>query len=91
MTAATIDFDDALRDPSSAFDEPKDVLSDDRLSRDQKIRLLEQWKYDAAELEVADDENMSGGEESMSRRVSLALSELVGAEAADKDAAHKQT
>ncbi|MHA6287435.1 hypothetical protein [Maricaulis sp. CAU 1757] len=71
----TLDFETALKDPASAFDKPGDVLGSS-FSDDQKRQILKQWKYDASELEVATEENMGGGEPSMSRRVSLALSKL---------------
>ena len=40
---------------------PNEVLADRNLSREEKINILEQMEYDALELQVAEEENMSGG------------------------------
>lgn len=66
----------ALADPASAFAEPRDVLADQDLSRDAKLQLLHQWERDARELAVAEEEGMTGGEESMLARVRQALLQL---------------
>ncbi|MBS0351752.1 MAG: hypothetical protein JSR33_11325 [Proteobacteria bacterium] len=51
-------FDQALLDPTSIYKQPMDVVSDDSLTRDQKIQVLHRWEYDARELQVAEEENM---------------------------------
>lgn len=66
----------ALLDPGSVYDAPKDVLADDNLNREQKIEVLRHWMYDASELSVAEEEGMVGGEESFLRQIVLALEEL---------------
>jgi hypothetical protein len=38
------------------FKEPKDVVASNELTRNQKIEILRRWKYDAQQLEVAEDE-----------------------------------
>lgn len=53
-------FDRILADPASAYAIPEDVLKDSRLTRAQKIKVLEQWAFDARELQVAEEENMRG-------------------------------
>ena len=40
---------------------PNEVLADRNLSREEKIKILEQMEYDALELQVAEEENMPGG------------------------------
>lgn len=52
------DINKALLDPTSVYRLPKDVVADDSLSRDQKIKILLRWEYDARELQVAEEENM---------------------------------
>lgn len=47
----------------AAFDRPADVLRSP-LSRDQKIRVLEDWERDLRELLVADEENMTSSTQS---------------------------
>jgi len=66
----------ALLDPALAFDQPKDVVAARDLSRDTKLKLLQQWERDARALSVAEEEGMTGGEESMLARVLRAQREL---------------
>jgi hypothetical protein len=82
-TAADLDFKKALLDPAAAFAEPADIVRSD-LSRHDKLRLLEQWEREARALAVADDEGMTGGEDSMLARVRRAIGALGGAEAVDQ-------
>jgi hypothetical protein len=79
LRRASFNLERALIDPAAAFAEPRNVLADRNLSRDTKLRLLRQWERDARELAVAEDEGMTGGEESMFGRVRRALQQL-GAE-----------
>lgn len=87
---ATIEYENALLDPSSVFETPQDVLDTGALTKDQKIEILERWKYDAAEMDVATEENMGGGEEPMSQRISLALLSLTEEHGEDDHGPHKQ-
>lgn len=57
-----VDFEEAKLNPSAAFKRPADVLAAPSLSREQKIKVLRQWEYDAREMDVAEEENMQGGE-----------------------------
>ncbi|RWU11637.1 hypothetical protein EGC76_05075 [Pseudidiomarina gelatinasegens] len=58
-----MNLDAILRDPSAAYEKPDDILNDSNLSYDEKLEVLEQWEYDALELQVATDENMPGAKE----------------------------
>ena len=51
-----IDVQQAMLDPTSVFKDPTEVVSDENLSRDQKIEILRRWEYDAHQLEVAEEE-----------------------------------
>ncbi len=51
-----IDMKMAMLDPTMVFENPKDVVANEELSRDQKIEILHRWEYDARELEVAEEE-----------------------------------
>ena len=51
-----IDVTKAMLDPTMVFKEPKDVVASNELSRIQKIEILHRWKYDAQQLEVAEEE-----------------------------------
>ena len=70
------DFDKALRDPSSAYHFPREVLADSALSYDQKHQILQQWLVDAHSLAIAEEENMAGDGPSMLSRVQRCLALL---------------
>lgn len=56
-----MNFEQVMLNPASEFAHPSDVYREQSLTRDQKIQILRQWEYDARELQVAEEENMSGG------------------------------
>lgn len=74
----TIDLNQAEEDPAAVFAAPQDVLRQAGLSREQKLRILRRWKLDALEMEVAAEENMTGGERSRLDEVTAALNALDG-------------
>ncbi len=51
-----IDVNKAMLDPTMVFKDPKDVVANVDLTRDQKIEILRRWEYDARQLEVAEEE-----------------------------------
>ncbi len=59
-----IDLRKAMLDPTAVFRGPEDVLQRDELTREQKIEILRRWKFDALELQVAEEENMGSGQPS---------------------------
>jgi hypothetical protein len=52
------DFEKALLDVSKAFATPEDICHHPDLTRQQKLKLLQQWEYDLQLLLVAAEENM---------------------------------
>ena len=58
------------------FNEPIEVLACADLDAAHKRQTLECWRQDALELQAADDEAMSGGEEPMLKRVLDAIRTL---------------
>lgn len=77
-------LDDMLRDPGEAFDSPAQVLDTSKLSREQKIEILQRWEDDARQLLRAQSEGMDGenkGAETL-KQVQDAL-ESLGAEPTD--------
>ncbi len=82
-TAAKIDLAKALLDPAGTFAQPDDIVRNRELPRSAKIRLLEEWERAARELAVAEDEGMTGGEESMLNRVRQAIAALGASEEAE--------
>ncbi len=68
------DFEKAMLSPTSVYKIPNEVVEDDTLSREQKLKILRQWEYDAHELQVAEDENMPGDQPtSMLHRIITAI------------------
>jgi len=59
-----IDLRQAMLDPTVVFHDPEEVLQQDDLTRSQKIEILRRWKFDALQLQVAEEENMGGEEPS---------------------------
>jgi hypothetical protein len=56
-------FEKTFDDPGLTFKRPAQVLQSNDLSWEQKIKILRQWEYDVRELQVAEEESMSGGPE----------------------------
>lgn len=69
-------YEHALTDPAAVFTGPEDVLTDDQLTRVQKIEILRRWAYDMDEIAVAEDEGMDGDGPPLLRGVLLALQTL---------------
>lgn len=69
-------FEQAMLDPAKCYDKPADLLNDTRLSRDEKIKVLRRWEFDARESEVAEEENMGGGQSTPLYEVLDALKQL---------------
>ena len=65
-----------IKDPGKHFAAPRDVVSDRRLSVEEKRRILDSWAVDAQLLSVAEEENMGGSDRPGLRDVKLALLEL---------------
>ena len=51
-----IDVTKAMLDPTMVFEEPKEVVASNELTRNQKIEILHRWEFDARQLEVAEEE-----------------------------------
>ena len=59
-----IDLGKAMLNPALVFLGPEDVLQRDELTCEQKIEILRRWKFDALQLQVAEEENMGSEEPS---------------------------
>ena len=70
------DFDTALKDPTLVYQQPNEVLVDQRLDNSQKIKILKRWEQDQRELDVAQEEGMTGGETSQLGVILQALESL---------------
>jgi hypothetical protein len=73
-----VDIDAFTLDPSRFYEQPSDVLADERLDQAQKRRVLESWALDAQRLSESEGENMTGRatERPFLREAKLALLEL---------------
>ena len=84
------DFERALMNPAVEFASPEEVLGHPLLSDHQKIEILQRWEYDAANVSVAVEEGMPGPEETLLRRITLALQKLAGPLDLERTGASKQ-
>ena len=78
------DYDQALLTPQKIFDLPKEVVETDSLTTEQKLKVLKRWEADANDLEVASNENMTGGESSRLGEVRRAIHDLCEREGIDE-------
>ncbi len=62
MPDTQLNLAEAKVNPSKFFKHPKDVLVHPSLSRDNKLESLRQWEVDARLMAVAEEENMTSGE-----------------------------
>lgn len=76
MTDKPLDYEEALKDPRRFFDAPGEVVTAAGLTRQQKVEILKRWEADARLLMVANDENMSGGEQPQLQDVQEAMRAL---------------
>ena len=73
-----IDLERALNDPAGLFETPDAVVHHPALTREQKIRILNNWQLDASRLEGSEGEGMMGEGAPMLHRVRMALAALTG-------------
>lgn len=69
-------YREMLKDPEQHFGRPDEVLKSRSLNEQQKMEILEAWRQDAQELQVATEENMGGGEPDLLDEVVAALARL---------------
>jgi len=69
----------ALSDPESTFIEPRFVAENKGLSRDEKIKVMLDWRQDLLELQTASEENMSRerGESNVGARLKAVTDALI--------------
>lgn len=78
----------ACINPMAVFQKPNDVLNESDLTTVEKIAILKRWEYDARELQVAEEENMTGGPDDTLDQVLKALISLNAS--SDDDSPTKQ-
>ena len=74
------DFEQVLNDPAAFYANPLAIVSDDDLSRTQRLRLLKEWAQDLMDRQVAADEGMGAetarveaAESTLLRQVNVAI------------------
>ena len=65
----TTTTDKMVAKPSTYFEEPRDVVADASLSKDQKVEALDTLEQDARQMSEAASEGMAGGERNKLREV----------------------
>ena len=78
------DYDQALLTPQKIFELPMEVVETESLTTRQKLKVLKRWEADATDLEVASNENMTGGESSRLGEVRRAIHDLCEREGIDE-------
>ena len=71
-----MDFEKIKLNPAVTFKNPQEVVSNQELSRDQKIEILQRWEQDATALEVAEEEGMPGPQPKLLQPIRDALHSL---------------
>jgi hypothetical protein len=65
--------------PATAYDKPHDIVTDEKLSHDEKTEALNTWEQDARQLMTASNEGMPGAEEGLESRGHHRLGEVLRA------------
>lgn len=68
--------DRRISNPAACFASPEELLASTEIAKEEKIAALRNWAYDAAEMCVAVEEGMRGGNGDLLRRVLIALEAL---------------
>lgn len=79
------DYDKALLTPEAIFASPMEVVETRSLTPEQKMAVLKRWERSAHDLEVADNESMSGGRSRLAE-IGAAIVELCAREKVDETA-----
>ncbi len=70
-------YTEAAADPESVFDSPEELRDNRVLTVEHKIDLLRRWAHEVLDIQVADEENMTGkGTTELFDRIMVALHDL---------------
>lgn len=75
MASPEMDMEHLKREPESAFESPKEVVSHEGLSKDEKLEVLTAWE-DLVNARDAQPEMRAGDEKQILRQIRDARSEL---------------
>lgn len=65
-----------ISNPTHFYSSPNEILSDNHLTDDSKLKILKSWEHDAIELQKAEEENMGHGNRSRLSEVKQAIISL---------------
>lgn len=68
-----------IQKPHRYYQAPARVIADDKLSEEDKLRVLQTMRHDAILMAKATAENMTGGHTPNLREIELALQDVAGA------------
>ena len=68
-----------IRNPTTAFEKPVDIVRDEKLSTSEKKKALNTWEQDARQLLTASNEGMPGSDEGLSKDDTHKLGQVVRA------------
>lgn len=71
-----VKYEEVLRDPTSSFDVPDEVVVSEEFTTSQKLEILKRWEFDAQRLQESADEAMAGGERSQLAEVQECIRKL---------------
>lgn len=80
----------AMLEPAAVFATPGAVVNASGLTNEQKIEILRNWEYQAAEEAVALEEGMPGEESDLQMEIMVALGELTGSLDLERTSPSKQ-
>ncbi|MDO9461414.1 MAG: hypothetical protein Q7N95_15065 [Alphaproteobacteria bacterium] len=78
------DYDRALIAPEEVYDDPMGVVTDKRLTPEQKMEILTHWEANAEDLLTASEEGMTGPGQSGLSEVKKAIIKLCEIEKIDR-------
>lgn len=58
MTSQSEKLSAAIKDPSTIYTSPQDVVKDNDITTDQKLKILKSWELDQIRLLDSESENM---------------------------------
>lgn len=78
-----LNIEKAIKNPTEVFADPLEIVESDEITREEKIKILKSWRYDAKQMSVATEENMLGKNSEMFSKI-LGTLKLLGVSNADE-------
>ena len=78
-----LNIEKAIKNPTDVFDDPLEIVESEEITREEKIKILKSWRYDAKQMSVATEENMGGKNSDLFSKILGAL-KLLGVSNAEE-------